>query len=415
MAAEVQLHVTVAGTQSKTFSFGEPGTVVVGRASDCGIEVPAGERQVSRRHCAFDIDPPALRVRDLGSRNGTYVNGVRIDGPSSHAHQLADGDEVRVGTLLLRVSSTAEGLPAPTGGDTEGDAAEQIDRYAIVRELGRGAQGIVYLVRQQDSGESLALKVFQPETGIHPGAVNGFLREIRNTEALRHPNLVRFRNAGSTGMLLFFACEYCEGGNLAQRVIEQDGPLCPDDAVALTRQVLDGLAYAHSALLPAVRLGDGTTAPASGLVHRDVKPQNILLSGTGPAPVVKIADFGLAKAFEHAGLSDYTRTGALGGSVAFMARAQIVNYKYAKPAVDVWASAACLYWALTRSTPRDFPDGTDPLRVVLREPAVPIRNRNASLPVRLAALIDDILAVEDPRESVTPSAEEFNRALEEAM
>ncbi|CAM5624715.1 Serine/threonine-protein kinase PknD [Streptomyces tanashiensis] len=411
MAAEVRLSVAVVGAQSMTFSYGERGTVIVGRAADCAIVASADQRQVSRHHCAFDIDPPTVRVRDLGSRNGTYVNGVRIDGPGSRAHDLADGDEIRVGTLLLRVSSVDDGSPAPA----DGDADEQIDGYTIVREIGRGAQGIVYLARQQDSGESLALKVLRPEVAIHPEAVNGFLREIKNTRVLQHPNLVRFRDAGSTGTLLYFACEYCEGGNLAQRVIEQGGTLTPAVAIALIRQVLDGLAYAHSAPLPAVRLSDGTTAPARGLVHRDIKPQNVLLSGAGPTPVVKIADFGLAKAFEHAGLSDYTRSGAVGGSVAFMPRAQMVNYKYATPAVDVWASAACLYWALTRSTPRDFPEGTDPLRVVLREPAVPIRKRNAALPTGLAALVDDILAVEDPREGVTPSAQEFRRALEEAM
>ncbi|MFD0035588.1 protein kinase domain-containing protein [Streptomyces sp. NPDC055059] len=417
MAPQVHLHVTIAGAQSKMFSYSERCTVVVGRAADCDIQVPADERQVSRRHCVFDVDPPVSRIRDLGSRNGTYVNGVRVEALGSGAHELTDGDEIRAGTLLLRVSTTGDNSPAPSDTDAAFDSfpAEQIDRYTFIRELGRGAQGIVYLARQQDSGEALALKVLRPETSVHPDAVNSFLREIRNTVALRHPNLVQFQDAGSTGELLFFACEYCEGGDLAQRVTAQEGPLPPDDAVALTLQVLDGLTYAHHVPLPAVRLGDGTTAPARGLVHRDLKPQNILLSSAGPMPIVKIADFGLAKAFERAGLSDHTRTGARGGSLAFMPRAQIVNFKYARPAVDVWASAACLYWTLTRSTARDFPDGTDPLRVVLREPAVPIRKRNASIPARLAALIDDILAVEDPREGVTPSADEFNRALKETL
>nr|QIY93803.1 FHA domain-containing protein [Streptomyces sp. S1D4-11] len=81
MAAEVRLNVAVTGARSRTFPYGERGTAIVGRAADCAVVESADQRQVSRHHCAFDIDPPTERVRDLGSRNGTYVNGVRIDGP----------------------------------------------------------------------------------------------------------------------------------------------------------------------------------------------------------------------------------------------------------------------------------------------------------------------------------------------
>ncbi|MFE1959700.1 protein kinase [Streptomyces sp. NPDC059479] len=414
MAAEIRLDVSVADALSKPFVFGEQSTVVVGRDDDCDIQAPAQERQVSRHHCAFDIEPPMVRVRDLGSRNGTYVNDVRIAGPDSQAYELIDGDVVRAGTLRLSVTVTGTAHPTPDNDDLL-LRGEQVGRYTVVREIGRGAQGIVYLGRHQDSGQSVALKVLWPQPDTLPGAVHAFRREIENISALRHPNLVRFCDADSTGALFFFACEYCAGGSLAQRVNKQDGPLTPDDSVAITLQVLNGLAYAHKVPLPAVRNSDGTTAPARGLVHRDIKPQNLLLSDAGPAPVVKIADFGLAKAFECAGLSGLTHSEASGGSAAFIPRSQIVNFKYVKPAVDVWATAACLYWMLTRSYPRDFPGGIDPAHVVWRDPVVPIRDRKASLPTGLATMIDDILAVEDPRDSVTPSAEEFKRALEDAV
>ncbi|GAB3934289.1 hypothetical protein GCM10027614_07030 [Micromonospora vulcania] len=158
---------------------------------------------------------------------------------------------------------------------------------------------------------------------------------------------------------------------------------------------MDGLAYAHRAELP-VTLADGRTAVSHGLVHRDITPPNLLLTtGAGGGTVTKIADFGLAKAFDQAGLSGHTRTGAIGGSIAFQARTQLIDYKYARPEVDLWALTACLYWMLTGTTPRDFPAGTDPIAVVLRTRPVPVRQRLASVPPRLAAVIDEML-VDNP-------------------
>jgi serine/threonine protein kinase len=496
----VRLEATGTIVPARTFVFRGPAALLVGRAEDCDLRVPADDRRVSRHHCAFDIDPPAVRVRDLGSRNGTFVNGVRLaptptpaqtqtktpaPAPAStpfasRPYELADGDEVRLGGVVVAVSTGAghrrpDGHPRPAGDARIGD-------YTLVRELGRGAQGAVHLARHGPSGELRALKVLRPDAVLRPELVHGFLREINITRTLRHPRLVAFHEAGSTGTRFFLACEYCDGGSLARRVAERGGPLAPEEAVALILQVLDGLAYLHgrhateaatdtapeatdtateaamdtateavgdSATTEAVgdsattgAVGDSATgalaaaaaeavteavpsaagsaagpAPAGTdrLVNRDVKPQNILLTGPRTEPQVKIADFGLAKAFERAGLSGYTSTGALGGSVAFMPRSQIVNYKYAAPPVDVWAAAACLYWTLTGATPRDFPDGADPVGVVLREPVVPVLRRTRTLPVRLAGLIDSVLADGDAGGRTVPSALEFGRALREAM
>jgi serine/threonine protein kinase len=125
-----------------------------------------------------------------------------------------------------------------------------------------------------------------------------------------------------------------------------------------------------------------------GLVHRDLKPQNLLLTADGR---LKIADFRLAKAFDQAGLSGRTRTGAIGGSVACMPRRQVFDYKYARPEVDLWAITACLYWTITGQPPRDFPPDTDPVAVILRQPPILIRDRLATVPAALAEVIDAVL------------------------
>ncbi|MFF5157796.1 protein kinase [Streptomyces sp. NPDC000348] len=403
--------LTVRGTApaaGKAYAYTRPTTLVAGRARDCELRMPRDDARVSRRHCRFDIDPPEVRVRDLGSLNGTYVNGVKIGGRQPEPRPggeraLADGDVVRVGGTELLVSVTAPGDDAPF----------DVHDYALLRELGRGGQGVVHLARHRSTGELVAVKLLSAEVAAEPEAGRQFLREIENTRALRHPNVVGFRGSGTLGETLFFGCEYCEGGSVDRLIARRGTPMPPGEAVAIATQVLDALVYAHHAAIPSVRLADGSVDSGRGLVHRDIKPQNILLSGPGDPPVVKLADFGLAKAFDRAGLSGLTRTGAVGGSVAFMPRAQIVNYKFARPEVDVWATAASLYWMLTGHAPRNFPVGSDPVAVVLREPPVPIRERSSSIPPGLAEVIDAVL-VDSPRLPGT-SAEEFKHALLRAL
>ncbi|GAB2588399.1 hypothetical protein Aab01nite_43190 [Paractinoplanes abujensis] len=331
--------------------------VVLGRDAACDVAV--ADRRVSRRHCRVVIRPDAVTVRDLGSRNGTYVNGILIDG----GRELHDGDELRLGDTVVRAGVTRNGL-------------------AVLRELGRGAQGVVHLAREPD-GSLVAVK-----TLTAPGAGEEFRRELECTAALDHPNIVRFHR--SLADPLGFVAEYCAGGSVADH-----GPYGVEQALDLTRQAADALRYAHTAEIPVVH-ADGTTAVGRGLVHRDIKPQNLLLTADGR---LKVADFGLAKAYDQAGLSGRTPTGAIAGSVAFMPRRQVIDYKYARPEVDRWALTACLYWMLTGATPRDFPAGADPVAVVLREPAVPVRERLSTLPAALAEAIDAALTdnVSEPR------------------
>jgi serine/threonine protein kinase len=361
--------------------FTAPATGVLGRDRDCAIRVAADEK-VSRRHCSFHADPPHLSVLDLGSRNGTYVNGA----PVTDRRELGHGDVVRAGDTFFLVEIRAA---AVTG-------------LRIVRELGRGGQGVVHLARHAPTDRLVAVKTLTRQSELDPAARTAFVRELDCAAALRHGNIVRFHD--SIADPLGFTCEYCPGGSVADLVRRRGGRLPVPEAVSLTAQALDGLAYAHVAPVP-VRLADGTTTTGNGIVHRDIKPQNLLLAGDG----LKIADFGLAKAFDKAGLSGHTFTGALGGSIAFMPRTQIVDYKYATPDVDLWAVTACLYWMLTGTPPHDFPPRADPIAVVLRERPIPIRDRLDTVPAPLADLIDRTLA--EPPASATSLADALRDAV----
>ncbi|MGW2101463.1 protein kinase domain-containing protein [Streptomyces olivaceoviridis] len=408
------------------YVFSHRTTCLVGRASECGIRLARTETKVSRHHCLLDVNPPHLRVRDLDSRNGTFVNGERL-APGSAGRDLADGDEIRVGGAVLRVSVQA-GEPSPAHADARDpvdalhtllDAAEAgepglagIRGYRLLQELGRGGQGVVHLVRNEETGELLALKTLPAHRAVDPAARDGFLREFACTRALRHPHVVAFHGGGVHDSTFYFTCEFCRLGSVADLVARAGGRLGVDQAVGVTLQALRGLHYAHGAEVP-VRLADGTSATHRGLVHRDIKPQNLLLTGARDRATVKVADFGLSKAFDSAGLSGHTLTGAMGGSLAFMPRGQVIDFKYALPEVDLWAMTACLYWMLTGSPPRDFPAGADPVAVVLREPVVPVRDRLPTLPRRLAAVIDAAL-VDAPRVTLT-SAADLARAIRQAL
>jgi serine/threonine protein kinase len=273
--------------------------------------------------------------------------------------------------------------------------------------------GAVYRVRHTRTGEEAALKVLLPRVAVDDIARKRFLREADNTRTLNHPHVVQLRDAGCGAGAFFLLLEYCDGGSVDDLLRQRGQPLALDEALTIVLQALDGLEYAHNADIPYVRRPDGNFGPGRGLVHRDIKPHNLFLAGSGDKRVAKVGDYGLSKAFDSAGLSGYTRTGSASGTPLFMPRQQLINFKYARPEVDVWAMAATLYYLIAGTVPRVFPRNTDWCRVVLESPAVPIRERVPSLPPRLAEVIDRALI--DKPAIPFQTAAEFKRALEDAV
>ena len=336
---------------------------------------------------------PAIetRNRQACSQCGKDVSGEM--GEHRHGEFICaacKADPTRIAQHLLELS---------TRGDQD---LRAIQGYTIVKELGRGGMGAVYLARHARTGEQVALKVMLPRVAADENARRMFLREAENTRALKHPNVVCLRDAGCSHGTFFFTLDYCDGGSVDQLLKRHGGPLPVREAAPIILQALDGLDYAHN-----------VSGPCPGLVHRDLKPHNIFLSGIGPDRVARVGDYGLAKAFDTAGLSGLTRSGAVLGTPAFMPRQQVINFKYARPEVDVWAAAASLYYLLTGSPPRDFPPGMDWWIAVLQTDAVPIRRRAPSVPMKLAEVID--LALVDKPHIHYKTAAEFKRALEDVL
>jgi serine/threonine protein kinase len=292
------------------------------------------------------------------------------------------------------------------------EALGAIRGYQLLSEVGRGGVGAVFRVRHSETDEEVALKILLPRVAVDDLARKRFLREADNTRTLKHPHVVQLRDAGCCDGAFFLVLEYCDGGSVDDLIRRRGEPLPVDEALPIILQALDGLDYAHNADIPYIRRPDGSYGPGRGLVHRDIKPHNLFLSGSGRTQVTKVGDYGLAKAFDSAGLSGCTRTGSASGTPLFMPRQQLINFKYARPEVDVWAMAATLYYLLTGTTPRVFPRKTDWCRVVLESPAVPIRERVTSLPPRLAEVIDEAL-IDRPAIRFQTAAE-LKQVLEQA-
>ncbi len=476
MSASVTLTVTRGPLKGERYSFDERTTLIIGRGVDCYPRLPDDEfhRTISRNHCLLDINPPAIRIRDFGSLNGSRINGSKIGqrsepkpgkdstaSPSSE-YDLKDGDEIGIGGTVFKVSLETEIVNiSDTDDDMAPDQAKTpvapplcagcgkrieeavivvsdgdrlcdscradplsliksmlsdpgensktlISGYSIIRKLGQGGMGMVYLAEEEDTGERVALKVMLPEVATENRARNMFMREVENTSALDHPNIVRLKGSGYRNGVFFFTMEYCDGGAVDHFMELNGGKLSVETALKITLQALDGLEYAHNAPVK-VTLANGNVVESRGIVHRDIKPANIFLAGSGENMQAKIADVGLGKAFDMAGLSGQTRTGVAVGTPYFMPRQQLVNFKYAKPDVDVWGIAASLYNMLTGKAPRFFAKGKDPWQIVLQTSAVPIREREPDLPGKLADLIDTALV--DQPDIKFKTAAELKKAL----
>ncbi|MEK9518682.1 serine/threonine protein kinase [Streptomyces venezuelae] len=269
------------------------------------------------------------------------------------------------------------------------------------RKLGAGGWGEVYAGLDPDSDELRAVKFTKGPFGETDAQSSRlFRRELEIAQALKHPNVVRAYRVGEHLGRPYLVMEYCSQGSLTERVV-RDGPLPVEEAVALTVDVLDGLAYAHQAPLTTLD-ARGEKVTAHGIVHRDLKPPNILLTpGTDGAVRAKIADFGLAKAYAAVGLAVITVTGEKQGTPGFMPQAQALDYKHVGPGADVWSATASLYFSLTGRAPRDLPRGGDVWRALLRSPVVPVQDRGIPVPPALAALVDSTLGADRSLPSMT--------------
>ena len=270
--------------------------------------------------------------------------------------------------------------------------------YTVEREIGAGGMARVYLAQERHPPRQVAVKVMNPELST-PMFRERFIREIEVTSKLSHPNIVPILAAdeclfvpdGPDG-LCYYVMPYVDGESLRVRLL-REGTLPLHEALRITFQVADGLSYAH----------------AHGVVHRDVKPENILLSGSAAL----IADFGIARAVSAAGVRTLTDVGQPVGSPAYMSPEQLAGSRTIDARTDVYSLACVLYELLVGQPPLlDVAEGSAPGRAAL-ETSLRAQGANPRAARRIRETMSRALAAQ-PADRF-PAVDQFAAALRGAV
>src|SRR3954463_11134629 len=260
-------------------------------------------------------------------------------------------------------------------------------RYRVLKRLGAGGMAEVWCAEDEVLGRRVALKLLGGRFAEDPEFRERFRREAQAAAGLTHPNIVGIFDRSEWDGMPYIARELVDGRTLKELVAER-GPLPPDIAVGLTEQILRALAYAHR----------------RGIVHRDVKPQNVILDPDGQA---KVADFGIARA----GHSEMTQTGAIVGTVAYLSPEQAQGMPVDRRS-DLYSAGLVLYELLTGHVPFE---GEAPVSIALKhvnERPAPVGQLRPGTPPGLDAVV--LKALEKDPALRFQTAEEFIAALEAA-
>jgi serine/threonine protein kinase len=333
---------------------------------------------------------PALATCDLYLdcvRKSKLIDPARLEGvlaPLRQAGRLPESPS-RLAQLLVR-----EGL-------LTNFQAEQILRgrykaffisgkYKVLARLGVGGMGTVFLCEHVQMRRKVAVKVLPKDKAEDPAALARFQREARAAATLNHPNIVRAHDVGREGKLHFLVMEYVDGGSF-QEIVTRCGPLSVERAVHYIAQVAAGLQHAYKA----------------GLIHRDVKPGNILLDRAG---VVKILDMGLAR-FSLDETDDLTRRhqgGSVLGTADYLAPEQAMDSHNVDIRADIYSMGFTLYFLLTGTTP--FGETKSIAQKLIwhqtREPR-PVRELRADVPEGLADVAARMMEKDPRRRYQTPA------------
>lgn len=473
----VKLEVIEGSCKDRKIEFAEQDTFTIGRASDCNCVVQ-GDNTFSRHHLLLEINQNNVNLKDLGSLNGTRINGKKIggrdksvkpeDAECSAPVALRDGDRIEAGNnvMILKIDAPAlcvdcgEEIPAAKKKAMEfingtymcqkcrdreaeknkpkakaevkkpeevrldvkqrekaeenpgavieellrefldlqgkaGSATPQIEGYTDLTKIGEGGFGAVFKAKRVADGRIVALKTMLQTRKPPRKMVLLFEREKEIALQLRHPNVVRCERTGVWKDIHYIEMEFVEGGDVFNLMQKGQRAIPLKEAAPILLQALEGLAYAHEAEVTVTT--EKGKKKVKGVIHRDLKPPNILLARENGRMVAKVSDFGLAKGFAAAGCTQgsisKSTTGAFCGSPPYMAPEHILNYKYVKPATDVFEMAATVFHILTGEIVWPLRRGVDECKVILEERPRRLKDHLRDCPKRLAEVMDRALTL----------------------
>ena len=410
----VTLNVVAGPQTGRTFTFDQHDTFMIGRSEDSHFCLPH-DRFFSRHHCIVEIAPPQAFLRDLGSTNGTFVNGLRVD-----STYLKHGDRIQGGETVLEVQVNADnfdsqtplaerfektepslitiacincGLPAKTEASRPDaklsylceNCREQLKKnpqpipnYQMIKVLGQGGMGSVMLARAVADGQLVAIKTLLPEVAVSEQSLKRFMREIEVSASLRHPNVVSYIEHGTHNGIVYLVTEYVAGMDASRLAKQRGGKLPWQQVVKIIEQTLAALDFAHSL----------------GFVHRDIKEQNILVDGNYPNFISKLTDFGLSKSYKQTGMSGVTMVGDVAGTIAYMPPEQVRDFKEVRPPADIYGIGMTAYSLLTGAHALDISPNagiSETVKAIFEKPIIPIAKRVPEVPLKVSAVIETAL------------------------
>jgi eukaryotic-like serine/threonine-protein kinase len=412
----VTLRVVSGPHTGRVFTFDQHDTFLIGRTETAHFCLPE-DRYFSRHHCLLEIAPPQCFLRDLGSTNGTFVNGMRLE----TAH-LKSGDRIQGGETVIEVEVTADQQPMTSDPNTYNSTVpstvtiqclncgllakteasrpdaklsyvcddcraklknnpQPIPGYQMIRILGQGGMGSVMLARKADDGRAVAIKTLLPEVAVSEQSLKRFMREIEVAASLQHPHIVSYLEHGTHNGIVYLVTEFVGGMDASKLAKQRGGRLDYREVLKIVEQTLSALDFAHSL----------------GFVHRDIKEQNILVDGNYPNYVSKLTDFGLAKSFKQTGMSGVTMVGDVAGTIAYMPPEQIRDFKDVQPPSDIYAMGMTAYTLLTGTHALDLSPRAgiaETVKAIFEKPFVPLAIRNSQIPPHLSAVIEKAISKE---------------------
>jgi len=384
------LHILGEDAERESVSLPDTGTVVVGRSRSCDVRLHGD--LISREHCRLHCSDECWSVEDLGSRNGTYVNGERVKQAA-----LRTGDRIYVGRMLLRIVSLTT---SDSGQDEQREKGSSQDSIAPQKEtakrLGRrydlgemfhqGATGAFYRATDIQSDRPVCVKVLARHATENDADLKRFVRGLRSAAELHHPNIVQVYHAGKTREgSWWLASEYVDGPSVRQLAskVGVGRMLPPARVLAIARDVTEAL----------------RAASQRQIIHRNIKPDNILLTKD---EVAKLNNFTLARGVVLNTLQQITVSGELVGDLAYMAPELMEPGEQGDCRADLYGLGACLYVLLTGRPPHTGRGKVDLIEKVRHDEPVPPSKYNLSVGGPLEGVVLKCLAKSPTDRSNSP-------------
>ena len=313
-------------------------------------------------------------LAEVASRSDELGRLARVfDGMAAEVRSREERLRQRIDDLKAEVSA-ARGAKRPSGAELDfaslGTGKRFAGRYEVIETVGAGAMGMVYRTKDLELDEEVAIKTVKPELVVDDTAVERFKDEIRLARRISHRNVVRTHDFGEWQGVYYLTMEYVEGVTVRD-LLDTRGQLGVSPTMAIATQLAAALVVAHE----------------QGVIHRDIKPQNLLLDSGG---VLKVMDFGVARLAERT--SGITETGLVVGTPAYMSPEQLLTDSDLDPRSDLWAVGVVLYECLTGKLPFTASTPVALIAKVLNETPPTPAELNGEVPETLSALVVELLA-----------------------